>query len=64
MPFKEGRTLVGYGVVRVAPSVWHFAGLFQSKTEADAKAADFGEGYEVHYGEQQEGTDNFVWTRT
>lgn len=62
MPFQNGNTLAGYGVVRVAPATWHFAGLFKTKQEAAAKAAELGDGYEVHYGEQQEGTDNFIWT--
>lgn len=60
MPFKEGNTVAGWGVVRNAP--WDFAGIFKSKDEAEAKAADMGEEYDVHYGENQEGTDNFIWT--
>lgn len=58
MPFKEGNTLTGWGFVRGAP--WDFAGIFKTKEEAEAKAADMGEGYEVRYGENQEGTDNFM----
>jgi hypothetical protein len=60
MPFKNGTTLVGYGVVRCAP--WDFVGLFTTEAEANKKALEMGEGYEVHYGEHQEGTDNFIWS--
>jgi hypothetical protein len=59
MPFVGGNTLTGWGVVRNAP--WHFAGMFASKAEADAKAAEMGEGYEVYYGENREGSDDFIW---
>jgi hypothetical protein len=60
MPFTEGKTLKGWGVVREAP--WHFAGIFQSRKDAEARAAQLGANYVVRLGEQQEGTDNFVWS--
>ena len=59
MPFVEGTTLKGWGVTRNAP--WHFAGIFQTKEEAEVRAKELGADYEVHYGENQEGTDNFIW---
>jgi hypothetical protein len=58
MAFKEGKTLKGWGVVRNAP--WHFAGLYPTWQEADAKAREMGAGYAALFGEQQEGTDNFI----
>jgi hypothetical protein len=58
MPFQEGKTLTGWGVVRNAP--WHFAGLYPTKHEADTKAQEMGAGYVALFGEQQEGTDNFI----
>lgn len=60
MPFVDGTTLTGWGVVRNSP--WHFEGLHASQEEAEARAAELGSAYEVHYGENQEGTDNFIWT--
>jgi hypothetical protein len=59
MPFKAGRTLKGWGVIRENP--WHFAGLFPTREAAEAKAKELGPGYIARPGEQQEGTDNFVW---
>jgi hypothetical protein len=60
MPFTEGGTEMGWGVVRCKP--WHFVGLFPSQHEAEAKALQLGTGYEAIYGEHQTGTDNFIWT--
>ena len=40
MPFVEGETLSGWGVVRRAP--WHFVGLFDNESDAKAKAAELG----------------------
>lgn len=58
MSYLEGNTLTGWGVVRSAP--WHFAGIFATKEEADAKANELGEEYEVAHGENREGTDDFI----
>jgi hypothetical protein len=63
MPFTDGRTLRGWGVVREAPS-WHFAGLFPTREAAETKATEMGRGYIARFGEQQEGTDNFVFSAT
>ena len=60
MPFKTGKTLTGFGVVRLAP--WFFVGIYPTKAEATIKAEEMGPEYEVHWGENQDGTDNFVWT--
>ena len=59
MPFVEGGTLTGWGVVRGAP--WDFAGIYDTEAEANAKAREMGPEYEVHYGKNQKGTDNFIW---
>jgi hypothetical protein len=58
MPFVEGKTVSGWGVVRFSP--WHFAGIFAKKEDAEARARDLGEGYEVKWGENREGSDDFV----
>ena len=60
MPYVEGETIKGWGVVRSEP--WRFAGVFETKEEAQAKADDLGPEYIVQYGENQAGTDNFVWS--
>lgn len=58
VPHIDGKTLIGWGVVREAP--WHFAGLFPSQDEAQIKADEMGEGYIVRYGERQEESDTFL----
>lgn len=60
MSFVEGTTLTGWGVVRSAP--WHFAGIFETKQQAESKANELGPEYEVHFGENREGTDDFIWS--
>jgi len=60
--YVDGTTLSGWGVVRGNP--WTFAGIFPSKEAAQAKADELGEGYEVHWGDNREGTDDFVWSGT
>lgn len=57
----ERETLVGFGVVRSAPHYWHFAGLYATREEAEARAAELGEAYEVRYGRQPAGTQYFSW---
>lgn len=59
MPFKEGRTLVGWGVVRLNP--WELDGIYSTREEAEEEAAKAGPDFEVHWGENQEGTNNFVF---
>ncbi len=60
MPYTEGTTLKGWGVVRGAP--WHFVGLYETKEQAESVARQSGPDYQVKYGENQAGTDNFVWS--
>jgi hypothetical protein len=59
MPIVEGKTLIGWGVMRKDP--WDFVGLFESQIEAAAKAIDMGKGYAAHYGESTDG-EHFVWS--
>ena len=59
MPFETGVTLTGWGVVRGEP--WDFVGIYDTESEALAKASEMGDGYEVKYGDNQQGTDNFIW---
>jgi hypothetical protein len=58
--FSEGETLHGWGVVRSAP--WHFVGLYADKATAEAAAKEAGPDYIVRLGDNQAGTDNFIWT--
>jgi len=60
MLYVEGKTLRGWGVVSPAP--WKFAGLFSSKLDAEKVAEKLGSNYLVHFGDNREGTDDFVWT--
>ncbi len=48
---RDQNRLVGYGVVRASPDLWHLAGIFGTRTEAEAKAFELGDGYDVRYGE-------------
>ena len=57
MPLPIGNTRRGWGVSRAEP--YHFAGLYRTKPEADAKAAAMGPDYIVSYGAQEAGTENF-----
>ena len=60
MPFVNGETLIGWGVVRNSP--WHFAGLFPTEEQAKAKAREMGSEYIVAYGENRAGSDDFVFS--
>jgi hypothetical protein len=60
MSYEEGKTREGWGVFRIEP--WHFAGLFETREAAEAKAREMGTDYLAKYGEHQAGTDNFVWS--
>lgn len=61
MPIVDGKTLIGWGVVRRQP--WHFAGLFETQIEAAAKAIDLGVGYVAHFGESKDEA-SFEWRGT
>jgi hypothetical protein len=39
-----------------------FAGLFGTKEEAEARAKQLGPEYELRYGDNREGTDDFIST--
>jgi hypothetical protein len=58
MPFTQGTTLIGWGVVRRSP--WDFRGFYQSREGAEAQAAALGPDYKAVPGEYQDGTDNFI----
>lgn len=60
MPVVDGKTLIGWGVVRSKP--WHFVGLFESQAEASAKAFAMGAGYAARYGESKDRV-SFAWDR-
>jgi hypothetical protein len=60
MPFVEGKTLTGWGVIRNSP--WHFVGIFPTQEGAECKAQEMGVGYIAVYGENREGSDDFVWS--
>lgn len=59
MPFKNGRTIVGWGVVRLSP--WDFDRVYQTREEAEAEAAKMGSDYQVLWGENREGTEDFIF---
>lgn len=42
--------LVGWGVVKGQPPRWQFAGIYRTHTEADAAAAEAGEGFYARWG--------------
>lgn len=60
MAFTTGETIKGWGVVREKP--WHFVGIFSTKELAEKKALESGADYVVRFGENQAGTDNFIWS--
>lgn len=60
--YVDGVTLTGWGVLRGGDRPWHFVGLFPTKAEAEARARELGSDYEVRWGDNQAGTDNFVST--
>jgi hypothetical protein len=61
MPMVDGKTLIGWGVVREDP--WDFVGLYETQIEAAAKAIDMGIGYQARHG-QSASKDSFVWEDT
>ena len=48
----------GWGVIRLSP--WHIAGIFDTPQEASALKEKLGAEYEVKYGSNTPGTDNFI----
>jgi hypothetical protein len=48
----------GWGVVRSAP--WHFVGIYPTESEARAVLSEQEEGFDVRFGSNQTGTDNFL----
>jgi hypothetical protein len=57
----QGETLrQGWGVVRLHP--WHLAGIFVSSIDAEALAAQLGDGYLVKYGDHAIGSPNFTFS--
>jgi hypothetical protein len=62
MPFTEGRTIVGWGVVRLDP--WDFDAIYPTREEAEAEAEKLGPDYRALWGENQEGTDNFIFAES
>lgn len=60
MSYLEGKTLRGWGVVSLEP--WKFAGLFSNKPDAEKEALKLGGNYVVRFGDNRDGTDDFVWT--
>ena len=55
MPFIHGNAGSGWAVIPNDPH--HFVGMFGSEEEANAKAAEMGDGYEVRYGRSGDGSD-------
>lgn len=58
--YVEGETIHGWGVVRSEP--WHFVGIYPDKESAEAASKEAGPNYVVRYGDNQAGTDNFLWS--
>lgn len=48
----------GWGVLRNAP--WHLAGVFPDKDQADEHRRTLGDDYEVRFGSNRYGTDDFI----
>lgn len=40
---------------------WHFAGIFRTEQEAKAEQERLGQGYQVAYGSNRMGTDDFIY---
>jgi len=60
MPFANGKTLRGWAVISADGLPWQFKGIFESKEEAESLANSLGSDFVVKFGENQEGTDNFL----
>lgn len=59
MAFVEGETIRGWGVFRGDP--WHFDSTHETQADAQARAAELGGAYEVQFGANRAGTDDFVY---
>lgn len=65
MPFLDSSNpgwYRGFGVLRSAP--WHFAGIHMDAEAAEKQAATLGDGYEVRFGSNRYGTDDFLSSLT
>ena len=58
MPFLEGKTLQGWGVVRCEP--WHFVGVYGTREEAESEARQRGDDYIVCVDEGRDGTGTLI----
>lgn len=56
----EGETRTGWAVVRGGGKPWHFVGMYEVEAEAKAKAAEMGPDYEVQWGDNRVGSDDFM----
>ena len=52
--------LVGWGVVKGQPPRWQFAGIYRTHAEADAAAAEAGEGFYARWGSYNAGSKEFT----
>jgi hypothetical protein len=52
--------LVGWGVVKGQPPRWEFAGIYRTHAEADAAAAEAGEGFYARWGSYNGGSKEFT----
>lgn len=52
--------LVGWGVVKGQPPRWQFAGIYRTHGEANAAAAQAGDGYYARWGSYNAGTKEFT----
>lgn len=48
----------GFGVLR--PEPWHLAGIYPDEEQAQVRAANLGSEYEVRFGSNKYGTDDFI----
>ncbi len=51
----------GFGVLRASP--WHLAAVFRTKTKAEALQDQLGKDYEVAFGSNRKGSDDFIINR-
>jgi hypothetical protein len=52
--------LVGWGVVKGQPPRWQFAGIYRTHAEAEAAAAEAGEGFYARWGSYNAGRKEFT----
>jgi hypothetical protein len=58
MPFREGQTLQGWGVVRCEP--WHFVGVYRTREVAESEARQRDDDYIVCVDEGRDGTGALI----